>query len=79
MIVFHLIKMINDALLYGIVTLGVGVIALTVRYCFRSKCTDIQCCYGLVSIKRDIASEVDIQKNSPEEEKSMELRRPQSV
>lgn len=71
--------MINDALLYGIVTLGVGVVALTVRYCFRSKCTDIQCCYGLVSIKRDIASELDIQKNVPEEEKTMELRRPGSV
>lgn len=79
MIVFLHYKMIDDALLYGIVTLGVGVIALIVRYCFKSKCTDIQCCYGLISIKRDITSEVDIQKNAPEEEKSIEFRRQESA
>lgn len=47
----------NDTLLYSLATLGVGLIALIVRYSFRSKCNDVSLCYGLIEIKRDTESE----------------------
>lgn len=64
----------DSALLYGIVTLGVGLLALIVRYCFRSKCTEIHVCYGLIDIKRDINSEIEFQ----EESKSPPISRQES-
>lgn len=47
----------NDTLLYGIATMGFGFLAILVRYGFKSKCTDVKLCCGLLNIKRDIESE----------------------
>lgn len=49
----------DDSLLYGIVTLGAGVLLAFIRYTFRSKCTEVSLCYGLVEIKRDIEGEIE--------------------
>lgn len=60
----------DDSLIYGIATLGVGLIALIVRYGFKSKCSDISLCFGLIHIQRDINQEIEEQKiegNSPRE------------
>ena len=54
-----LMMLIDDSLLYGLATLGVGLIALIVRYSFRSKCTNVSLCYGLVAITRDIEGEIE--------------------
>lgn len=47
----------NETLIYGLATIGVGLLALVVRYGFKSKCSDVGCCFGLITIKRDIAGE----------------------
>mgnify|MGYP006268239815 CR=1 FL=1 len=52
----------NDSLIYGIATLGVGLIALIVRYGFKSKCSDVSLCCGLIHIQRDITQEIEEQK-----------------
>jgi hypothetical protein len=64
----------NDSLLYGIATLATGLIALLVRYGFKSKCSDVSLCFGLITIKRDIEHEIEEQKiegNSPQRELSL--------
>ncbi len=64
----------NDSLLYGIATLSVGLLALLIRYSFKSKCTDVSLCCGLIHIQRDIEQEVEEQKNeshSPSREMSL--------
>lgn len=64
----------DDSLIYGIATLGVGLIALIVRYGFKSKCSDVSLCFGLIHIQRDIEQEIEEQKiegNSPQRELSM--------
>jgi hypothetical protein len=48
----------NDTLLYGLATMGFGFLAVLVRYGFKSKCSDVSICCGLLSIKRDIVGEV---------------------
>lgn len=52
----------NDGLIYGISTLAVGLIGLIIRYSFKSKCTDVSICYGLLHIQRSIDAEIEEQK-----------------
>ena len=64
----------NDSLIYGIATLGVGLMALVVRYGFKSKCSDVSLCFGLIHIQRDIGQEIEEQKmegHSPQRELSL--------
>jgi len=48
----------NDTLVYGLGSLGVGLLALLIKYSFKSKCTDVSVCFGLVHIQRDIEQEI---------------------
>lgn len=49
---------IEDATLYAMVTLGAGVLGLLIKYGFKSKCSNVSCCFGLIEIVRDIKSEI---------------------
>ncbi len=51
----------DNTLLLSIITLGTGVVALIVKYSFRSKCSDVTVCWGLCNFKRDIRSEVELE------------------
>lgn len=48
----------DNTLIYGLATLGIGFLGVLVRYGFKSKCSDVSICFGLLSIKRDVESEV---------------------
>lgn len=48
----------DSTLIYGLATMGVTFLAVVVRYGFKSKCTEVGLCYGLLSIKRDTTAEV---------------------
>jgi len=60
--------MADATLIYGLATLGTGVLGLSIRYCFKSKCEDVSLCFGLIKIHRDTESEVKAEE--------MELSRP---
>lgn len=66
----------NDTLLYSLATLGVGLLALVVKYGFKSKCSDVSLCCGLITIHRDIDQEIEEQKlevkGSPNRELSLQ-------
>lgn len=47
----------NDTLIYGLATLFTGVLGISIRYCFKSKCKTVNCLWGLVSIERDTEAE----------------------
>lgn len=50
--------MANATLIYGLATLGSGVLGLSIRYCFKSKCQNVSLCFGLISIDRNTEDEV---------------------
>jgi hypothetical protein len=50
--------MANATLIYGLATLGTGVLGLSIRYCFKSKCEDVSLCFGLIKIHRNTEDEV---------------------
>lgn len=68
--------MSTSTLIYGLATLGSGIIGLTVRYCFKSKCEDVNLCFGLIKIHRNTSDEIkedqiEIQNNTPKKEDSI--------
>ena len=59
---FHLLFIeipFSESLLYGLVTLGAGIVALIIRYTFKSKCTEVTLCYGGIHIVRDTQLEME--------------------
>jgi hypothetical protein len=52
----------DSTLLYGIVSIGAGVIIMIIKICFKSKCSDVSICYGLIHIERDVLQEIEEQK-----------------
>ena len=50
--------MADATLVYGLATLGTGVLGLSIRYCFKSKCQDVSLCFGLIKIHRNTEDEV---------------------
>jgi len=50
--------MSTSTLIYGLATLGSGIMGLSIRYCFKSKCKNVSLCFGLVSIDRNTEDEV---------------------
>ena len=52
----------DNTLIYGLATLGCGVLGLVIRYGFKSKCSDVNMCCGLLAIKRDVNAELEEEK-----------------
>jgi len=50
--------MVDNVTLYGIATLAAGVLGVCIRYSFKSKCSDVGLCCGLIHIERDIEMEI---------------------
>lgn len=67
--------MSDATLIYGLATLGSGILGLSIRYCFKSKCEDVTLCFGLIKIHRDTEAEVQAQelelKHQPTKHDSM--------
>lgn len=56
----------NGTLIYGLSTMGVGILALLFRYVFKSKCSDVSICCGLIKIHRDIELENEAEEHQLE-------------
>ena len=50
--------MADATLIYGLATLGTGVLGLSIRYCFKSKCSSVSFCWGVCNIVRNTEDEV---------------------
>ena len=58
-------NLINDSTFWlSIVTILTASIAVTIRACYKSKCSDFKCCYGLISIERnvDVEEHIDMER-----------------
>lgn len=52
----------DNTLIYGLATLLCGILGLVIRYGFKSKCTYVSMCFGLIAIKRDVIAELNEEK-----------------
>ena len=58
----------QDAIIISVSTIAAGVVGLIVRYLFRSKCEDVNCCFGCLKFHRDIKSEKEVERQESVEE-----------
>jgi hypothetical protein len=47
----------QDAIIITLSTIASAVVGLIIRYSFRSKCDEVNCCFGCLKFHRDIKSE----------------------
>ena len=52
----------EDTLIYGLATLFVGLVGLLIKIGFKSKCSDVSVCCGLLRVQRDTESELKEEK-----------------
>ena len=43
----------------AIITLILASISMISKLCYKSKCSNISCCYGLINIKRNVEIEIE--------------------
>ena len=51
----------NNISVLAIVTIIFACLTLLIKTCYKSKCSNIDLFHGLISIKRDVTIETDIQ------------------
>jgi hypothetical protein len=56
----------NSGYWLSLTTLIFAFLTVTVRTCYKSKCSDFSCCFGLIKIKRDtdIEEAIDLKNKS---------------
>lgn len=57
---------VSEIFLTFVVTSFIAVFGVTLKYCLKSKCSDINLCFGMVSVQRDIDAEVEEERNELE-------------
>jgi len=50
----------EDAIIITLATMGSALIGLIIRYSYRSKCEDVNFCWGFLKFHRDVKSEKEI-------------------
>lgn len=66
--------MLSEATVYSLTIAGLGFLGLVVRFCFKSKCSEVSCCFGLIKIERDIEHEIIEQQQEQIEERKTPSR-----
>ena len=53
-------KFYDDSVTFiAIITLCIGAFGMIAKLCYKSKCSNISCCFGLINIKRNVEIEND--------------------
>lgn len=63
--------MVDSIFLLSVVTVASGLVGLCIRYCFRSKCSNMKCCWGFYEVTRDVQQEIaisELERQSPSKE-----------
>jgi len=71
--------MVDNVTLYGIATLAAGVLGVCIRYSFKSKCSDVGLCCGLIHIERDIEMEIKAEQQELEAGEKPDLQVSQRI
>lgn len=56
----------NAVFFVTISTLICGSFGLVVRYCLKSKCDEVNLCFGLIKVHRDIKAEIELEEKEIE-------------
>jgi len=62
---------LSEIFFSNLVTICSGIILATIAVCYKSKCRNIACCYGLIQIDRDVIAEEHIDEHEHEDDIEM--------
>ena len=48
----------------AIITLCIGAFGMIIKLCYKSKCSDIDLCCGIIKVKRNVNIETEIQESN---------------
>jgi len=51
----------DNGIIISLCTILSAITLLMLKLCFKSKCTEISCCFGLLKVKRDVETERKIE------------------
>lgn len=61
----------NDIFFVTVISIIGGGLGLSLKFCLKSKCDNINCCWGLIKIHRNVELELtDIEENKNENEEN---------
>jgi hypothetical protein len=58
--------MVDSVFLLSVSTIFAGVIGLGIKYCLKSKCNDVDCCFGCIRVQRDVRAEIELEEQQLE-------------
>ncbi len=61
-------EIFNPVFFITVITIISGSFALILKYCLKSKCDSVKCCYGLLEIHRNVEIETDEEIKTEEEQ-----------
>ena len=61
----------EEAIIITLATICSALIGLIIRYSYRSKCEDVNCCFGLFKLHRDTRSEKEVTNTQQEREEDI--------
>lgn len=61
-------KTFDSVFFITVITIISGSFALILKYCLKSKCDNVKCCYGLLEIHRNVEIETDEEIKTEEEQ-----------
>jgi hypothetical protein len=61
-------KTFDSVFFITVITIISGSFALILKYCLKSKCDSVKCCYGLLEIHRNVEIETDEEIKTEEEQ-----------
>ena len=53
--------MLDSVLIISLATIFSGIAVLALKLCFKSKCSDVNVCFGVLQFQRDVSLENEIE------------------
>jgi hypothetical protein len=60
------ISTFNAVFFVTISTLVCGAVGLVIKYCLKSKCDEVNLCFGFIKVHRDVKAEIELEEKEIE-------------
>ena len=60
--------MFDSVLIISLATIFSGIAVLALKLCFKSKCSDVNVCFGVLQLQRNVTLENDLEMQDPKKE-----------
>ena len=62
---YSIVLKMDSVLIISLATIFSGIAVLALKLCFKSKCSDVNVCFGVLQFQRDVSLENEIEIQEP--------------